>query len=158
VDGHPVRHLLLRFHHERLRGTKNTPTGSERRNRTTPLPPARDLGGPSAHRFGGEGRRGLEGGDHDLVGHAVPALAAASPEHDHLRRRGRGGRVGGGGVGFEDVGERQPAGAVDGEAVGALPAVAAGRHLAGERGRRGGDGRPGTRGGRVVTAGKITAP
>jgi hypothetical protein len=101
-----------------------------------------DLGGRTAHRFGGEGRRrrvGVERGDHELVGHAAPALPAAATEQGHLRprrrRRDRGGRVVGGAVGLEDVGEGQPGGTVDGEPVGAPLAIpTAGRHRAGEWG------------------------
>jgi len=105
--------------------------------------PARDLGEDGiAHRLGGEGRlfpRRVQRGHDELVGHAAPALPAAAAERGHRGRwRGGGGvrvRVGGGRVGFEDVGEGQPGRAVDREPVGL---AAAGRHRRRPAGETGG--------------------
>jgi hypothetical protein len=100
----------------------------------------RDLGGRIAHRIGGESRRGLfpggEGRHHELVRHPAPALPATAPEDSHRKRGGGGGgviriRLGSGRVGLDDVGEREPGGAVDREAVG-LATAAASYHRAKE--------------------------
>jgi hypothetical protein len=118
-------------------GTPNQQRNTQARPRSE-----RDLGGRIAHRIGGESRRGLfpggEGRHHELVRHPAPALPATATEDSHRKRGGGGGgairiRLGSGRVGLDDVGEREPGGAVDREAVG-LATAAASYHRAEKEG------------------------